>query len=364
MTSCDVIVPCYNYGRFLEACVDSVLRQPDCDVRVLILDDQSSDDSLAVARGIAARDARVTVFHHAVNRGHISTYNEGIDWVRAQYMLLLSADDLLAPGALARALRLMQMNPNVGLVYGRALKFSDESDAVAEPLTGEPRSSVWKGIDFIKAICSTPECPVPTATAVVRTSIQKRVGGYRAELPHAGDLEMWLRFAANGDVGIIDAVQAFTRVHGENMRFAYLANRMIGDYRQRCEAFRHFFASKWATAPGIQKMSTLAYRRLAEEILWDAARAFEEEAGEHIEPLARLAREIHPGIVRSSLWWKLSLKRRVGLKAWRGVAPAVAGVKKLFLLLKPERRAHGAPMRLMNGIDTRRAAGRPAEERT
>jgi hypothetical protein len=356
MTSCDVIVPCYNYGRFLQACVHSVLRQPDCDVRVLILDDQSSDDSLAVARGIAARDSRVTVVHHAVNKGHISTYNEGIDWVSAKYMLLLSADDLLAPGALARAVELMEANGNVGFVYGRALKFSDESDAVAEPLiSAEPRSSVWKGIDFIKAVCATPVCPVPTATAVVRTSIQKRVGGYRAELPHAGDLEMWLRFAANADVGMIDAVQAFTRVHGENMRFAYLANRMVGDYRQRYDAFRLFFASEWGTAPGIEKMSALACLRLAEEILWAAAHAFEEESGEHVGTLARLAREIQPGIVRSSQWWKLRLKRLVGVKAWRGVAPAIAGAQKLFPFRKPESRVHGGATRPMNGIDTRRA---------
>lgn len=356
MTRCDVIVPCYNYGRFLPACVDSVLGQPDCDVRVLILDDQSTDDSLAVAQGIAARDSRVTVIHHAVNRGHIATYNEGIGWVRAEYMLLLSADDLLAPGALGRALELMEANPNVGFVYGRALKFSHDRDAVAEPLPTEgPRSSVWKGIDFIKAVCATSINPVPTATAVVRTSIQKRVGGYRAELPHAGDLEMWLRFAANGDVGVIDAVQAFTRVHGENMRFAYLADRQIGDYRQRYDAFRLFFASEWASAPGIEKMSALAYRRLAEEILWDAAAAFEEEAGAHVDPLARLAREIHPGIVHSSHWWKLSLKRRVGLKAWRSVAPVLAAARKLLLVARRGSQADGGAIRPLNGIDTARA---------
>jgi glycosyltransferase involved in cell wall biosynthesis len=356
MASCDVIVPCYNYGRFLQACVDSVLGQPDCDVRVLVLDDHSSDDSLAVARRIAARDSRMTVVHHAVNRGHIATYNEGIDWVSAKYMLLLSADDLLAPGALARALRLMEADSNIGFVYGRALKFSHESDAVVQPSApGEPRSSVWKGVDFIKAICATPICPVPTATAVVRTSIQKRIGGYRPELPHAGDLEMWLRFAANGDVGMIDAVQAFTRVHGDNMRFAYLANRMIGDYRQRYGAFRLFFASESAAAPGIDNLPTLAYRRLAEEILWDAANAFEDGCGEQVDTLAGLAREVYPAIVRCSQWWKLSLKRLIGVNAWRGVAPAITRAQKLFLSSRPESRAQGSAMRLMNGIDTRRS---------
>jgi glycosyltransferase involved in cell wall biosynthesis len=355
VTRCDVIVPCYNYGRFLQACVDSVLGQPGCDVRVLILDDRSTDDSLAIARAIAARDPRVTVVHHPVNKGHIATYNEGIDWVSAKYMLLLSADDLLAPGALARALELMEANPNVGFVYGRALKFSRDSEAVAEPLAcAQPRSSVCKGIDFIKAVCATPVCPVPTATAVVRTSIQKRVGGYRPELPHAGDLEMWLRFAANGDVGMIDAVQAFTRVHGENMRFAYLANRQIGDYRQRHGVFRFFFASQWPAALGIEKLSALAYRRLAGEILADAAQAFEEDSGEHVDTLVRLAREVHPEIVRSAPWRKLWLKRLVGVRAWRSVAPAIAGARKLLRFSAPQPAPDAGASRLMNGIDTGR----------
>ena len=103
MTAVDVIVPCYNYGRFLGRCVGSLLVQEGCDVRVLVIDDCSTDDSLMTARGIAATDPRVRLIAHERNRGHIATYNEGIDWVGSPYMLLLSADDMLAPGALRRA---------------------------------------------------------------------------------------------------------------------------------------------------------------------------------------------------------------------------------------------------------------------
>ena len=70
----DVIVPCYNYGRFLRACLGSVLDQTGCQVRALIIDDCSADDSLDIARAIAAEDSRVQVLAHAVNRGHISRY--------------------------------------------------------------------------------------------------------------------------------------------------------------------------------------------------------------------------------------------------------------------------------------------------
>src|ERR1700678_792414 len=93
MSPVDVVVPCYNYGRYLKGCVESVLSQRDVDVRVLIIDDASSDDTPVIGEGLAANDMRITFRRHAVNLGHIKTFNEGIlDWARAPYTLLSSAD--------------------------------------------------------------------------------------------------------------------------------------------------------------------------------------------------------------------------------------------------------------------------------
>ena len=75
---------------------------------------------------------------------------------------------------------------------------------------------------------------VPTPTAVVRTSAQKRIGGYRKDLPHSGDLFMWLRLAGEGSVGIIDVPQGFYRTHGQNMSTGYGGLR---DFRQRDRRF-------------------------------------------------------------------------------------------------------------------------------
>ena len=58
MSRVDVIVPCYNYGRFLRECVESVLSQP-VEVRVLIIDDASTDDTPEVAAALAAEDANL-----------------------------------------------------------------------------------------------------------------------------------------------------------------------------------------------------------------------------------------------------------------------------------------------------------------
>src|SRR5437870_3252196 len=100
MAKVDIVIPCYNYARYLEVCLRSVTNQSLQDLRVLIIDDASSDGSLLTARKLAQSDPRIEVAAHRENWGHIRTYNQGIEWASADYFLLLSADDLLAPGAL------------------------------------------------------------------------------------------------------------------------------------------------------------------------------------------------------------------------------------------------------------------------
>ncbi len=97
-----VVVPCYNYGRFLPELISGLLDQPGIDVDVLIVDDASPDGSGEVAEALAADEPRVSVLRHATNRGHIQTYNDGLAAVTGDYVVLLSADDLLPPQALTR----------------------------------------------------------------------------------------------------------------------------------------------------------------------------------------------------------------------------------------------------------------------
>ncbi|WP_460807831.1 glycosyltransferase family 2 protein [Micromonospora zhanjiangensis] len=91
-----VVIPCYNYGHYLPECVHSVLSQSGVEVDVLIVDDASPDGSAEVARELSA-DPRVRLIAHRENRGHIATYNEGLAAVDGEYVVLLSADDLLSP---------------------------------------------------------------------------------------------------------------------------------------------------------------------------------------------------------------------------------------------------------------------------
>src|ERR1700677_4670597 len=193
MSSVDVVVPCYNYAHYLQSCVDSVLSQRDVAVRVLIIDDASLDNTQAVAEQLTAADRRVSYIRNEVNLGLIRTANKGLmEWASAPYSLLLSADDALTPGSLARSTHVLENYPEVGLAYGMARIVGDDNDTGQLEDCLAPTYQIISGSRFLYRSC---ECGNPAASpsVIVRTSLQHRLGGYCAHLPHTSDMEMWMR---------------------------------------------------------------------------------------------------------------------------------------------------------------------------
>ena len=337
MSAVDVIVPCYRYGHFLRGCVESVLTQSLKRVRVLILDDASPDNTSEVGAELARKNSRVTLVRHHVNKGHIATYNEGIDWVSADYMLLLSADDYLLPGALDRAAALLDAHPEVGFVFGRAVELGTggtRSQTASNAGNGGKSGRLLTGVQFIEL--SGPRNIVPTPTAVVRTELQKRLGGYSFELPHSGDMEMWLRLAANASVGILDALQAVYRRHAGNMSHAYLTKDRIPDLEQRKAALDKFGQYCGNALKNGSQMHGRLLSLLSRDAIGYASAAFNDGDMDACCKLSAFALETCPGVEKSMPWIKLACKRRMGLDRWRALQPLVAGWRHRALSMKPK----------------------------
>jgi glycosyltransferase involved in cell wall biosynthesis len=306
-----VVIPCYRYGCFLRDCVDSVLGQDGVDVRVLIIDDASPDDSAQVARALAERDARIEVRVHRENHGHIATYNEGLlEWAEGDYSILISADDMLTPGSVARATAVMQANPNVGFVYGHALKWSDSEPRPAPRLTSAGLT-VWEGLDWLAILCRLGHSVVTAPEVVVRTDLQQQIGGYLPSLPHTGDLEMWMRFAVHADVAYLKGVdQAWYRSHGANMT---VERRPLVDLQQRHAAFDAVFEA-FPDLPEREQLRRRAGRRMAKEALWEACRAYHRKPGDAAlaDELFSLAHTMFGPCESLPEYWGLRWRRLAG----------------------------------------------------
>jgi glycosyltransferase involved in cell wall biosynthesis len=293
MPNIDVVVPCYNYGRFLPDCVSSILNQ-GVDVRVLVIDDASPDGSVAIARQLAAQDSRIKVISHEANRGHIATYNEGIDLATADYFMLLSADDLVAPQAFARAMKIMEERTQVAFTIGGDVWF-DDSGAIPE-MEAASEDVDWQitaGPEYIEDRCRNPLTYVATGTVIVRTSVQKQAGHYRPALPHTGDLEMFLRFASFGDVAATKAIQGYRRLHSTNMSTAYVTDRII-DLRHRLEAFESVFSNECARIEDAARLRRRARRSLAERAYWWGMREIARGSRKNGSELMRFAFSVLP----------------------------------------------------------------------
>jgi glycosyltransferase involved in cell wall biosynthesis len=331
VSSCDVVVPCYNYAQYLEACVSSVLHQQGVDVRVLIIDDASSDRSAEVGMALAARDPRVTFRRHETNLGHIKTFNEGIiGWASAKYTLLISADDALAPGALKRAAKVMDEHPDVGMTYGLAQVIIGDDPPLGLEDAENFEYQIISGRGYLRRNCEYGN-GISSPTAVVRTALQHKVGGYNQRMVHTSDMEMWMRIAVESSIGAINAVQAYYRWHGANMMLGYVRG-VLGDRRHRFLTCKEVSDRCGNRVEGINAWVEAMRRGYVGEACWTAALAMECGDRESETACLQFAKDLDPALWHSPSWWRYVARRCMGPRLSRGLRMAVgrsAGVSDL-----------------------------------
>ncbi len=111
MSSIDIVIPNYNYGRFLEGCVQSVLARTYRKCVILIIDNASTDDSVVDRPVPRYGESPHRDELHPINLGGHASFNEGIDWARADYFAIVCAGRYAVARALARAIEALDDNP-------------------------------------------------------------------------------------------------------------------------------------------------------------------------------------------------------------------------------------------------------------
>src|SRR5205814_4754714 len=118
------VIPCHNYGQYVEEAINSALRQVYPHVDVIVIDDGSTDrKTLSVLSGI--RNERVSI-HHQENQGLPAARNNGARLTRSDYIMFLDADDRLAPEAVALLILELEKNPDKAFAYPDQRFFGDQ----------------------------------------------------------------------------------------------------------------------------------------------------------------------------------------------------------------------------------------------
>ena len=117
-----VIIPVYNYDRYLAEAIESVLNQTYQQLEVIVVDDGSTDQSGEVARSFAGRGVR---YCHQLHAGIGPARNKGVELAQGDYIAFLDADDRWPEDKIERQLRAFDIDPTLEMVFGQALQLQN-----------------------------------------------------------------------------------------------------------------------------------------------------------------------------------------------------------------------------------------------
>lgn len=212
-----VVIPCYNYGHFLDEAINSVLAQTWPSLEIIVVDDGSTDPTtLALFEHFERPRTRLL---RKVNGGPASARNTAIQHARGEFILTLDADDRIAPTYVEMAVKRLREDHTLGIVYARAQFFGDS--------TGPWNLPEFRMPDMLFENC-IPIC------GFFRKRDWERVGGYDTVLAAAEDYDFWLSLISLG-VGVyrFDETMFFYRLHGPP--------RWLQDPQVRLATYRRIF---------------------------------------------------------------------------------------------------------------------------
>jgi glycosyltransferase involved in cell wall biosynthesis len=204
-----VIVPTYNYARFLPDALESLRAQTYSDWECIVVDDGSTDDTTAVLRIAAANDGRVRYVSQA-NAGPSAARNRGIAESVGEYIQFLDADDVLPPTKLETQVRMMEKDPSIGIVYSDARFFQDSptnllSYRVPGPRPSTPSDSASPD-PLLRALVEYDNIMVVEGPLIRRGAITA-VGSLEESLIRGEDWQYWLRCALAGVRFVADSAE-------------------------------------------------------------------------------------------------------------------------------------------------------------
>ena len=217
-----VIIPCYNYGHFLDAAIRSVLAQSMVPREIVVVDDGSKDNT----REVCCRYPTVT-YVYQVNRGLPGARNTGIRSSVSPYVLFLDADDILEDSALECLLNAFQtVAVPVGAVFGdgavtdgvnpsvKTLPDADDVSEYVESWTPDQRIAILSRSFLERTVCGNI---IPACCTLIRREVLEDVGYWNEVYRYHEDRDFWMRVLSSYQVAWLHEEVATIRKHEDNI---------------------------------------------------------------------------------------------------------------------------------------------------
>ena len=178
-----VIITCYNKEPYLEEAVLSAINQTYKDIEIIFIDDCSTDNSIEKIKALKQKYPQIVIIQNEENKGVVYSRNRAIEESSGEYILPLDADDIIDATYVEKAVKILDDNPDIGIVYCKAMLFG--------AINGEWLLNEYSD-DIIFNNCIF-------CTALFRKSDFERFGKYKEYMNEGWeDYDLWLSFIENG----------------------------------------------------------------------------------------------------------------------------------------------------------------------
>ncbi len=209
-----VIMPNYNGEKFLAETIESVLAQTYSDWELLIVDDCSTDGSVALIQGFAEKDARIRLFVQEKNSGAAAARNRALSEAQGKWIAFLDSDDIWLPEKLEKQLSFMTEN-GYAFSYTKYEHVDENTEPTGIVVTGPKKLGKHKMFRYCYPGCLTV---MYDAEVVGVLQVDERVGNGE------NDYALWLKAVKKADCYYLGETLARYRVrkvslsHGKKMR--------------------------------------------------------------------------------------------------------------------------------------------------
>lgn len=191
-----VICLCYNHARYVREAVESVLQQTYPAIQVIVVDDASKDDSVAVIRELVREYPNISFLPLPANLGNCKAFNKGLALAKGDYIIDFATDDVMTPERIVCQVELFnRLGPEYGVVFTDAVYIDPEG----HPFRNHYEYLFRKGLldhipqgDVYSDLLSSYFIASPTM--MVRMKVMEDLKGYDENLAYE-DFDFWVRSA-------------------------------------------------------------------------------------------------------------------------------------------------------------------------
>lgn len=223
-----VICLCYNHADFVIESLNSVINQKYQNIQLIVADDFSSDDSVAVIEKWRQQHPEIVFIKNETNLGNTKTFNRAYTHAKGDYIMDLAADDVLLPHCIELQLQAFENNSDgkLGVVYGNVANITEKGDFESYffPVNQDRKAISKRPIGDVYAFILSGHDSMCSVSALYKRVVFDTLQGYDETLAYE-DLDFWIRAARSYHFDFVDDVLVQKRISPSSMTLDFKRKR-------------------------------------------------------------------------------------------------------------------------------------------